>query len=353
VIGRPTGPVWELLLGLRRTPSWSSSTPATSPATSPLIFGCRELGLPVVVAANLADEADGAASNSTPAGWPSSSLPRSTGPSADRCRGRVRGRRRAPTGRAPDRRPGGPAIRPRDGARVDHPPAIGRLRRRPPPRHPHSLGAAALDEPRRAAFVANGSISSRGAASLILGRSSSRSAGSRLGLAEQVERRRHVAPPLADRIARLTTRPWPGLPLFIAVTLGAFGVVVIVGGWAAAAMSMAWAATVSPWLAAVVPALVPWPALASALLWALDGGLLGMLTVGLPYVLTFYLVIAALEDSGYLTSAAVLMDRLFAGLGLGRAAIPLTATGCNVPAIYGTRVLRTRRERLIGATLVT
>jgi ferrous iron transport protein B len=72
-------------------------------------------------------------------------------------------------------------------------------------------------------------------------------------------------------------------------------------------------------------------------------------------VLTFYLVLAMLEDSGYLTSAAVLMDRVFGTLGLpGRAAIPLlAAAGCNVPAIYGTRVLRTRRERVLASFLVT
>ncbi|HEY6057420.1 MAG TPA: nucleoside recognition domain-containing protein, partial [Candidatus Limnocylindrales bacterium] len=70
---------------------------------------------------------------------------------------------------------------------------------------------------------------------------------------------------------------------------------------------------------------------------------------------TFYVLLALLEDSGYLTSAAVLTDRLFNVVGLpGRAAIPLlAASGCNVPAIYGTRVLATRRERLIGSFLIT
>ncbi len=49
------------------------------------------------------------------------------------------------------------------------------------------------------------------------------------------------------------------------------------------------------------------------------------------------------------------MDRVFGTLGLpGRAAIPLlAAAGCNVPAIYGTRVLRTRRDRVIASFLVT
>ncbi len=72
-------------------------------------------------------------------------------------------------------------------------------------------------------------------------------------------------------------------------------------------------------------------------------------------MLLFYLLIATLEDSGYLTSLAVLTDRLLGGLGLsGRTAIPLlAATACNVPAIYATRVLATRRERILASFLVT
>ena len=175
------------------------------------------------------------------------------------------------------------------------------------------------------------------------------------GWAEQVERRRDVPEPLADRVARWTTSPWPGIPVFLAVSIGMFLAVITIGGWLAALLGEAWNATVSPFLATAIPALVPFDVLSSALLWALDGGVLGMLAVGIPYVLTFYLFLAALEDSGYLTSAAVLLDRVFGRLGLpGRASIPLlAAAGCNVPAIYGTRVLRTRRERLLASWLVT
>jgi ferrous iron transport protein B len=120
------------------------------------------------------------------------------------------------------------------------------------------------------------------------------------------------------------------------------------------ALGTAWAAFVSPPLQALVDGLVPVPEVASSLLWAVDSGLLAMLSVGIPFVLSFYLAIAVLEDSGYLASAAVLSDRVFNAFGLpGRAAIPmLAATGCNVPAIYGTRVLDTRRERLLAAFLI-
>ena len=95
--------------------------------------------------------------------------------------------------------------------------------------------------------------------------------------------------------------------------------------------------------------------MARSALWALDGGLLALISVGIPYILTFYVLLAALEDSGYLTSAAVLLDRVFNALGLpGRAAVPLlAAAGCNVPALYGTRILATRRERVLASFLIT
>ena len=100
---------------------------------------------------------------------------------------------------------------------------------------------------------------------------------------------------------------------------------------------------------------MPSPPVAATLLWALDSGLLAMLAVGIPFVLTFYVVIAVLEDSGYIASTAVLSDRIFNALGLpGRAAVPLlAATACNVPAIYATRVLGSRRERLLASFLAS
>ena len=95
-------------------------------------------------------------------------------------------------------------------------------------------------------------------------------------------------------------------------------------------------------------------ALAGTLLWGLDGGILAALAVGIPYILTFYFVLALLEDSGYMNAAAFLADRVMHLFGLhGRAVIPLmAAAGCNVPAIMGTRVLATKRERTIACALI-
>jgi len=89
----------------------------------------------------------------------------------------------------------------------------------------------------------------------------------------------------------------------------------------------------------------------------------GLLTTGLyvpfamvlPYIISFYLVLGLLEDVGYLPRLAVLMDTIMHRLGLhGYSIIPtLLGFGCNVPAILATRILESKRERFIAATLIS
>lgn len=86
----------------------------------------------------------------------------------------------------------------------------------------------------------------------------------------------------------------------------------------------------------------------------LSSGLYVPFAMVLPYIVSFYLVLGILEDSGYLPRLAVLMDTAMHRIGLhGFAIIPtLLGLGCNVPAIMATRILESRRERFIAATLV-
>lgn len=75
----------------------------------------------------------------------------------------------------------------------------------------------------------------------------------------------------------------------------------------------------------------------------------------LPYVFSFYLVMSLLEDSGYLPRLAVFLDNIMHRVGLhGYAIIPtLLGLGCNVPGIMATRILESRRQRFITATLIS
>ena len=88
----------------------------------------------------------------------------------------------------------------------------------------------------------------------------------------------------------------------------------------------------------------------------------GLLTTGLyvplaavlPYILSFYLVLGVLEDFGYLPRLATQVDNLFHRLGLhGYAIVPMIlGLGCNVPGAMALRLMETRREKFIAATLM-
>jgi ferrous iron transport protein B len=88
----------------------------------------------------------------------------------------------------------------------------------------------------------------------------------------------------------------------------------------------------------------------------------GLLTSGifiefgvvLPYIFAFYLILSFLEDSGYLPRLAVLSDNIMHRLGMhGMSIIPMIlGLGCNVPAALSTRIMDTKRERFISATLL-
>jgi len=87
----------------------------------------------------------------------------------------------------------------------------------------------------------------------------------------------------------------------------------------------------------------------------LTSGLYVPFAMVLPYIVSFYLVLGILEDTGYLPRLAVLMDTIMHRLGLhGYAIIPtLLGLGCNVPAVLATRILESKRERFIAATLIS
>jgi ferrous iron transport protein B len=359
---RPAGgePVWRDLLDARPDSILVVGDAGDLRRHLPLALACRDLGLPIVFAANLADEAT-ARGVDIDSGRLSQLLAAPVYITVGRTGGGVSDAMTRVADLARQRRAflGGGRPRGTVPARSYGPQLeleIDKLSRSIVPNH--SLGAAALDTTGwgLGEFVGEMALSPRGAASLKLG-SVLEPARWRIASdwASQVERRRGVPVRFADRFAVWSTSLWPGLPIFLAITAAVFGIMMWVGGTLSTLLTNAWTAAVTPSLGTAVHAVVPQPVVAAGLLWGLDGGMLALLSVGIPYILTFYVLLAALEDSGYLTSAAVLTDRLFNTLGLpGRAAIPLlAASGCNVPAIYGTRVLPSHRERLLGAFLVT
>jgi ferrous iron transport protein B len=152
----------------------------------------------------------------------------------------------------------------------------------------------------------------------------------------------------------LTTWPWTGVPLVLLVAASIFGFLFFVGEFLAGVFASAWEAWASPGITAAVTAVAGDGVTGRVLLWGFDAGIEASLSIGLPYILTFYFLLGFLEDTGYLNSLAFLTDRVMHRLGLhGRAVVPLVAAaGCNVPALVAAQDLPTKRERLIASTLV-
>ena len=81
---------------------------------------------------------------------------------------------------------------------------------------------------------------------------------------------------------------------------------------------------------------------------AIIGGVGGVI-VFLPNIIILFLFISFMEDTGYMARAVFIMDRVMHKIGLhGKSFIPLfMGFGCNVPAIMATRIIESRRDRLI------
>jgi len=79
------------------------------------------------------------------------------------------------------------------------------------------------------------------------------------------------------------------------------------------------------------------------------------IAIALPYLVPFYFMLYALEDSGYLSRVAFLMDSAMHKIGLhGKAFIPMILSyGCNVPACLACRIMETERERILATFVVT
>ncbi|MDE2118857.1 MAG: ferrous iron transport protein B [Betaproteobacteria bacterium] len=156
---------------------------------------------------------------------------------------------------------------------------------------------------------------------------------------------------LTEKLDRVMLHPWLGLPVFFAVMYLLFQGIFLFGQPLQTGIN-----DLFGWLrnAAVAPLLASLPAALQGLL--LDGVYNGVATVAafVPIIILFFLFMAMVEDSGYLSRAAFLMDALMARLGLdGRGFVMmLMGFGCNVPALMGTRVMRSRAMRLLTMLVI-
>ncbi len=161
----------------------------------------------------------------------------------------------------------------------------------------------------------------------------------------------HLPPSTTDKLDRLLLHPWLGLPIFFLIMFLLFQAIYGLGTPLQDGMSWLLGHIKARWLS---PALEYWPAPIRSLV--IDGLFDGVGTVltFLPIIAVFFMLMAIVEDSGYLARAAFLTDALMSRLGLdGRAfAMQLLGFGCNVPAIMGTRIMRSQALRRLTMLII-
>lgn len=153
---------------------------------------------------------------------------------------------------------------------------------------------------------------------------------------------------VSRRIDDLLTHRYFGIPIFLALMWLLFQATFSLGQYPAN-----WLDTGVGLLSGLLTAYLPLGPVTSLLTDGVIGGV-GSVLVFLPNILILFLGIAVLEDSGYLSRAAFIMDRLMRMIGLqGKAFIPmLMGFGCNVPAVMATRTLESNRERVLTVLLI-
>ncbi len=165
----------------------------------------------------------------------------------------------------------------------------------------------------------------------------------------------HMPSRLADRwtnrLDRVLLDQWLGLPIFFGSMYLIFQSIYAIGTPLQELMGngLDWFKSV-----ALEPLLASLPTFIKGFL--IDGIYTGVATVAafLPVIFLFFFCMAIVEDSGYLSRAAFLMDAVMERLGLdGRSFVmSLMGFGCNVPAILGTRVMRSQGLRMLSMLII-
>lgn len=153
-----------------------------------------------------------------------------------------------------------------------------------------------------------------------------------------------------DKIDAVLTNKWLGIPIFAVVMLLVFQISQAWVGPFIADTLVGWLESFQGWVGGFFENASP---LLSALL--VDGVIGGVIAVigFLPLVMVMYFLIALLEDCGYMSRVAVVLDPIFKKVGLsGKSVIPFVITiGCAVPGIMASRTIRNERERRATAML--
>jgi ferrous iron transport protein B len=159
---------------------------------------------------------------------------------------------------------------------------------------------------------------------------------------------------ISDKIDKVVTNRVLGIPIFIALMWVVFKFTTDIAGpyldWVDGVIG----GPLTNWAVAILGLIGLGGGWVESLF--VDGIIAGVggVLVFVPVMMSLYLALAVLEDSGYMARAAFVMDRVMHALGLhGKSFLPMiVGFGCTVPAIYATRTLANKKDRILTALLV-
>lgn len=155
---------------------------------------------------------------------------------------------------------------------------------------------------------------------------------------------------VSDKIDRVVTNRWLALPIFAVIMFVVYAISIgTVGDWTVGFMTDT---LFGEWIIPGAESLLSGWGVSEWLVSLVTEGALGGIGAVLgfvPQMLILFLLLSMLEDCGYMSRVAFIMDRLFRKFGLsGKSFIPmLIATGCGVPGILASRTIEQERDRKI------
>jgi ferrous iron transport protein B len=153
-----------------------------------------------------------------------------------------------------------------------------------------------------------------------------------------------------DKIDAVLTNKWLGIPIFAAVMFLVFQISQVWVGTPIADVLVGWLETFQEWVGELLANASP--LLSTIIVDGIIGGVIAVIGF-LPLIMVMYFLIALLEDFGYMSRVAVVLDPIFKKVGLsGKSVIPFVITiGCAIPGIMASRTIRNERERRVTAML--
>lgn len=147
---------------------------------------------------------------------------------------------------------------------------------------------------------------------------------------------------------RILTNRYVGFPIFILILAIMFMATFWLGSY-----PQDWLDSFFGWMGDTIGSLLPDGPVKAMLVDGIIGGV-GSVASFLPQILILYLFISFMEDSGYMSRAAFIMDKIMHMMGLhGKSFIPLImGFGCNVPAVMSTRTIESYRSRIVTMLII-